>query len=68
MSGSGKCFNNAFAMYKKSKQDSLEKKLDEMMQDDNFITDSQDLQLERFTRFLISMYEKYAEKLNIIYD
>lgn len=68
MSGSGRCFNYAFAMYKKSKQDSLEKKLDEMMQDDNFITDSQDLQLERFTRFLISMYEKYAEKLNIIYD
>ena len=68
MSGSGKCFNGAFAMYKKSEQDSLEKKLDEMMQDDNFITDSQDLQLERFTRFLVSMYEKYAEKLNIIYD
>ncbi|WP_455533543.1 hypothetical protein [Roseburia inulinivorans] len=55
-------------MYKKSEQDSLEKKLDEMMQDDNFNTDSQDLQLERFTRFLVSMYEKYAEKLNIIYD
>ena len=68
MSGSGKCFNGAFAMYKKSEQDSLEKKLEEMMQDDNFNTDSQDLQLERFTRFLVSMYEKYAEKLNIIYD
>lgn len=46
----------------------LNKKLDEMMQDDNFNTDSQDLHLERFTRFLVSMYEKYAEKLNIIYD
>lgn len=55
-------------MYKKSKQDSLEKKLDEMMQDDKFNADSQDLHLERFTRFLVAMYEKYAEKIDIIYD
>ena len=68
MSGSGRCFNDASALYKKSKQDSLEKKLDEMMQDDKFNADSQDLHLERFTRFLVAMYEKYAEKIDIIYD
>ncbi len=55
-------------MYKKSKKDSLDKKLDEMMQDDEFNVDSQELHLERFARFLVAMYEKYAEKIDINYD
>lgn len=38
------------------------------MQDDEFNVDSQELHLERFARFLVAMYEKYAEKIDINYD
>lgn len=46
----------------------LNKKLNEMMQDDRFYANNQDLHLECFTKFLVRMYEKYAEKLDIDYN